>query len=201
MFRTRRRFVRRRPIRRRFVLRRKRVPRSYRNNGIRFFKFTYNADVVNTTTTQIQDLVPSGGAAGGQFTAACALFNEYRVNGIKIRYVPRFNVAPTNVTQSYAPILLFHDWNLSGTHTRDQMQNFEATKYMDPFRTWTYFRKARRIFSARSVATALQNTTSGWLTTNTPTATQRILYNAQNNGVNPVGTFIITLYVGFRQRI
>lgn len=200
----RRRFIRRRPfIRKRRVIRRRRVPARHRNNGTRFFKFSYQVGLSNTqVSTAINDdpsASPSGTPAAVQFAALRVLFGFYRCNAIKIVNVPNFTVAPTNVTQSNSRVLVYQDWDSLGNTTRAELMNREATRAFEAMKPWKFYRKTRRTFPVIGASNIVQS--NSWIATENPVPTQRILVNAgeSNNGV--VGSLRVTLYCAFRQRI
>ncbi|WAQ80637.1 MAG: capsid protein [Fish-associated circovirus] len=187
----------RRARRKRRFIRRRRVSRRQKDNGIRFFKIRFMADLTNSVTGY--GVIDAPLASGTDFGAVSELFGYYRTHAMKIKYVPRHNTAPTNVTQVMTPILVWHDWDMLNAPNRIDLAGMETCKFKDPAKPWSVYYRMKKMISAP--AAVLTHDNRFYQPTTSPNATQRVIINAGGNAVSIVGTLYITLYIAAKQRL
>lgn len=193
----RRAFRKRRIYRRKSRRNRRRAPRRFINNGVRFFKLRYEANIVAGVSSISDD--PSENSPIG-WTSIANLFSYYRTAFMAIRYIPDTTNVPPGSAPTNNPIIVWHDWNLVPTPTRAQLVSSETAKMYDPVKGFKYARKmVRRLPSASSAAMyTAQLTTNGFISTGNPTPTQRFQVSIEGSTNN--GTVIVTKYIAVKQR-
>jgi hypothetical protein len=157
---------------------------------------TVNADAANSTWA-IDDTPSSGTGATTDWSGNAGLFDYYRVNEIKIKFIPTFTAqGMTSATSiGYYPAYVVHDINsttLPNTLSITDLQ-YENCRVMNCQRPWTYYRKMHR-----NVIGGMSN--KGYLTTGSPVARQVIgvlfqEFSGVTTGTFTIGTVVWTYYV------
>lgn len=188
----------RRRIYKRRSYRKRKVPRRYRNNGTRFFKIRYEANVQTGVSAITDD--PTFGSPRG-WDQISTLFGYYRVTFMAITFIPNFNNIPVGSNPVNNPVIFWHDWNDTGNATRANMIAYEGSRFYTGGRVIRFARKMIRRIPATLDAPAQQPQVlaNGFIRTGRPMATQRILLSL--DGANNEGTIVVTKYIAARQRL
>ncbi|QUS52600.1 capsid protein [Mute swan feces associated circular virus 6] len=201
----RRRFIRRRRVFRKKRTFRRRFRRSLRTGAYtkRLFKLrrvvTINSAANEPTWQQFND----NPSLSQDWTAVSELFQMYRVNGLKLTWIPTFNasVLGTQANSIIVPLYYLHDTNMTITTipSENQVLQYENLKIRNLTRMHSvYYKMARRI-NATAPGTL---STDGYSSVQNPQITQQIailIPNLSSVG-NSLGRFVITAYVSAKVR-
>lgn len=192
MYRRKRRVFRRK-FRRVAYRRRKRVPRKYKNNGVRFFKLRA---IQTALPVGIQNITNSPDGFP-DFSNIQALFEYYKCNGVKIKWIPHSTEAIGNAAPTQRPIYIIHDWNnINEVFTQAYMVAHEAMTVKYTTSAWTYYRKTKR---TNMPYLQSEGGFAGYMRTTDPVPTNVIrLWNTDAATTN--GTLIVTQYISARYR-
>jgi len=202
----RRRFKRRRPVRR-FRRTFRRRFRARRANGMgpyakRFFKLRRVVPIISVANGNKFDTFNDNPSLYQDWVPVSELFQMYRVNGIKLTWVPAFNVNQlVNSNTTFSPQYLFHDSNISVTAapSENDVMQYENLKIRPLNRMHsTYFKFSRRI-NATAPGTL---STDGYSSVQSPQVTQQIcsLIPTVSTTAIPLGRFVCTMYISCKVR-
>lgn len=173
----------------------KRIIKKFKNNGIRYFKLRYEANV-QSGQSQITDDPTFGSPTG--WSQIQVLFGYYRVAAMHVRYVPDFTNIPPGTNPNNNPIIVWHDWNTrASTFSRADLITAEGARFFSGTRAFSFFRKMVRRMPTGDTPAAhpMQN---GFIHTAAPQATQSIKMSI--DGANNAGTIVVTKYLICKQR-
>lgn len=201
-------FKRRRPVRR-FRRTFRRRFRGRRTNGMgayakRFFKLRRVIPVVSPGNINKFDSFNDNPSLYQDWVPVSDLFQMYRVNGIKLTWIPTFNTnALATTVGQFTPMYMFHDTTnqISSPPSEDTVLQFENLRIRSISRMHsTYFKFSRRLNAAAPGTIS----PDGYNTVSAPQATQQIctLIPATTGSSTsvPLGRFVCTMYLSAKVR-
>lgn len=201
----RRRFIRRRRVFRKKRNFRRRFRRTARTGAYtkRFFKLRRVVTIVTTANQPFWFQFNDNPSLSQDWVPVSELFQMYRVNGIKLTWIPTFNTNELGTQQNgiLVPIYYLHDTNMSvtGIPSENEVLQYENLKIRNISKMHSvYYKMARRI-NATAPGTL---STDGYSSVQNPQVTQQIamlIPNFSNTG-NSIGRFVITAYISAKVR-
>lgn len=207
----RRRFRRFRPfrrVRRRFIRRRRRIrPVGSSPLSKRFFKLRAVTNVV-AATTQSQTLKYGDDPAdSGDWSNVITLFDYYRVNGMRLDWIPAGNIRQLGVAATnnapLSPIFVLHDYNntLSTNANSNTFLENESCRIKGIYYKWKIYYKMMRATQPSGTQTQLAG---GYLSTTQPIVTQSVAIHIPDvTGITSgviLGRLVRTWYCSFKGR-
>lgn len=179
--------------------RRRRSIRKQTNDGKRFFKLKLVSTVTSDGTGLVKAGVLDEPSAAQDWTNVAALFDQYRVNAIKLKFIPESNLGIIGST-SYAPLYIVHDPDefVNPLTTVNSAIQYENCKFKNMYRPWTYYRKM-----AKTIAQTGAQTTDlkGYHDCDNPQPNQGIYWIGTGfpNSL-ALGTLLVTYYITAKGR-
>lgn len=197
------------PMRRRFRRRRLRIKRKRvfkRFTGAysrRFFKLRRVVTVTHTANQPTFLQFNDNPSLSQDWVPVAELFQMYRVNGIKLTFVPAYTVNQQATAGSpiNAPLYYVHDTNMTITAipSENDMLQYENLKVKNILRMHSiYFKMARRINPTATTTLS----TDGYSSVSNPQISQQIVALIPNISSNnlPIGRVVVTAYVSAKVR-
>lgn len=191
--------------RRRFrkkVMRKRRRSKNIRkqtNDGKRFFKLKQMVSMTASGLGVVDSGVNDDPQNAQDWANVAALFDMYRVNAIKVKFIPSGNTAEVGVTPPFQPLYAVYDPDSASqplTAINDAIQ-YENCKFKNMYRPWTLYHKMNRTLG--TLPTVRDN--KGYSDIDNPQPTQGIWWYGINFPANViVGTLLVTYYITAKGR-
>lgn len=162
-------------------------------NAKRFFKIKAVQDVTTTVTGTFDTVYTNNVGGATDWTNIAALFDDYRVCGLKLKYIPSLP-NDTSTQTGFTPFYVGGDSNdvTAWTSSADALQQ-ENTKVKNLYRPWTYYYYFQKLGNV--------NLTNGYRATNVTTASQGIKTYATGLDISQkYGEIVLTFYISAKNR-
>lgn len=162
----------------------------FQNNGIRFFKLR----LVDTNIPPGLTNVLNNPTPYPDWSNVSALFEYYKVNAMKLKWIPHNTEAISNQQPHNIPIYIIHDWNnVNETFTQAFFIAHEKLTIKQSHKPWSYFRNLK--ITAPPYLQS-EGSFNGYLRTASPVPTNVIrLWNTATIAGQNLGSLIVTLYM------
>lgn len=132
------------------------------------------------------------------WNACVSLYDQYRVNGVKIKWFP---YQPNSVTVKYMPLYVVYDSDMSNGNPISSLAtalDYGNVKVYNIYEPFSYFIKPGRIVATGSTNVILQG---GWIDTGAPTNIGCLgVYGEGFTASTIYGHFVITYYLELKNR-
>lgn len=178
----------------------RRSARKLGNDNKRFFKLKLVSTITSSGTGVITGGVVDDPSSAQDWASIVGLFDMYRVNAIKLKWIPDFNTNESgSSTAAFKPLYIVHDideFNNPLTSVNVAIQ-YENCKYKNMLRPWTYYRKM-----ARTIADGTQtHDNKGYGDCDNVQPNQGIFwYGSGFSSSVDYGTLLVTYYITAKGR-
>ena len=184
-----------RKSRRRFIRKaRRRTRRKITQTG--YFKLR---EVLNLTTGSSATLIGDNPEGSTDWPALQLLYEFYRTYAVKIKIIPSASSIEMGTTQSFRPLYILHDWNLTpataSAYTENVMLQHDSTRVFRTDRVINFFARMKNSIGASGLSGSKL-----WQGTLNAADTQRVVIKGDNTTAL-VGRLIVTRYVQFKFRV
>lgn len=132
------------------------------------------------------------------WTSVAALYDEYKVRGMKIQYYPYLPNDTSTVT-GFLPLFSVYDPNSTGTplaSVNDAVE-YENCRQHNMYRPWKRYVKFRRLNAVSGTTVGA----GGYIPTENPVATQIMSFYGNGYDISTsYGTVVVTIYLTLRTR-
>lgn len=143
------------------------------------------------------DAVDGGSTACTDWVSVSNLYDEFRVSGIKLKFIPKRPNDPVSTT-SYEPGYIFMDTDSTGLNpTVAQCVGYDNLKVVNLYRPFKVYYKVPKLINTSGTTVAYP----GWMDTAAPTATGSVYFKAENLTASiDYGQMIVTYYIKTHNR-
>ena len=181
-------------FRRRF----RRVKRGLGSTAKRFFKLRRIVTVTMPAAQPLWLQFNDNPSLSQDWVQVSDLFQMYRVNGIKLQFIPGATVRELGSnTTLFVPMYIVHDTNymINSIPSENEMLQYEGMKIRPMNRMWSHYQKmARRINPTATTSLS----TDGYSTVTNPQVTQQLsmlIPAIQSASAYTIGRIVVTAYV------
>lgn len=179
----------------------RRVAKKQGNDNKRFFKLKLVSRVSSDAGGIISAGVTDMPSSAQDWASIVGLFDMYRVNAVKLKFIPDSNTAFTDAAQSvWRPLYIVHDMDeyVSPLTSVNVAIQYENCKYKNMLRPWTYYKKMARTISAAGSQT---HDLKGYGDCDNPQPNQGIFwYGTGFTASVDYGTLLVTYYLTAKGR-
>lgn len=174
-----------------------------------FVKLRYNYPLTTSSTggleTRYNISNPTNVLFGSEvvqdWSSFAALYDQYRVFAVKIKYIPNFPNNESTLTV-FRPLYMVTDYDsivvLASVNEAIQYENLRVKNLQRPF---SFYIRVPKLIATYGVTGATVQVAQGWFDIAYPTDTGAIRTIATDLSASSIyGTFVITYYVGFKNR-
>lgn len=143
------------------------------------------------------DSFDGAGTALTDWSSLVSLYDEFRVAGISIKFIPARPSDPASST-SYRPVYTFTDFDSVGLNlTIENIVAYDNMKVFDMSKPWKRYMKIPKLINTAGTTVARP----GWMDTASPTTTGSLYLRADGLTANTVyGKLIVTYYIKTHNR-